>query len=76
MRIDLRLLVAVIGFVAPATAQIDGLALAAELDAKYGPPLTRETFIIPAGKMIVDCGVTGHVCRIQLPASHRGCCRV
>jgi hypothetical protein len=67
MTINQRLLIAVMGFVAPAIAQIDGLALSAELRAKYGPALKRETFLIPAGEMIVDYGATGRVCRIGLP---------
>jgi hypothetical protein len=67
MTINQRLLIAVIGFVAPAIAQINGLALSVELHAKYGPALKRETFLIPAGEMIVDYGETGRVCRIGLP---------
>jgi hypothetical protein len=67
MTINQRLLIAVMGFVAPAIAQIDGLALSAELRAKYGPALKRETFLIPAGEMIVDYALTGRVCRIGLP---------
>ncbi|MGI9072823.1 MAG: hypothetical protein ACR2JB_16275 [Bryobacteraceae bacterium] len=68
MRIGQRLLLPVMGFVALAIAQIDGLALSAELRAKYGPALTRETFLIPAGEMVVDYGATGRVCRIGLPS--------
>lgn len=41
MNIDLRLLGAVFGVVAPALAQTDGLVLAGELRAKYGPPIGR-----------------------------------
>jgi hypothetical protein len=67
MTIGRRLLIAVMGFVAPAIAQIDGLALSAELGAKYGPALTRKTFLIPAGEMIVDYDATGRVCSIGLP---------
>ena len=67
MKINQRLLIAVMSFVAPAIAQIDGLALSAELRAKYGPALRRETFLMPAGEMIVDYGATGGVCRIGLP---------
>jgi hypothetical protein len=67
MTINQRLLIAVMSFVAPAIAQIDGLSLSAELRAKYGPALKRETFLMPAGEMIVDYGATGRVCRIGLP---------
>jgi hypothetical protein len=67
MTINQRLLIVAICFVAPAIAQIDGVALSAELRAKYGPAVKRETFLIPAGEMIVDYGATGRVCRIGLP---------
>jgi hypothetical protein len=67
MAINQRLLLAVMGFVTPAIAQIDGLALSAELRAKYGPALKRETFLIPAGEMMVDYAATDRVCRISLP---------
>jgi hypothetical protein len=67
MTLNQRLLIAVMAFVTPAIAQIDGLALSAELHAMYGPALKRETFLIPAGEMIVDYGATGRVCRIGLP---------
>jgi hypothetical protein len=67
MTINQRLVIAVMGFVTPAIAQIDGLALSAELRAKYGPALKRETFSTPAGEMIVDYGATDRVCRIGLP---------
>ena len=78
MTVNRRLLIAVMGFAAPAIAQIDGHALSAELRAKYGPALKketskyrhtlkRETFLIPAGEMIVDYGISGRVCRIGLP---------
>jgi hypothetical protein len=68
MMVTGRLLIAVMGFVAPAIAQIDGRALSAELRAKYGPALKRETFLIPAGEMIVDYSASGRVCRIGLPS--------
>jgi hypothetical protein len=67
MTIKKGLLIAAMGFVVPAIAQIDGLALSAELRAKYGPALKRETFLVQAGEMIVDYGATGRVCRISLP---------
>ena len=67
MTLNRRLLIAFMGFVAPAIAQIHGRDLSAELRAKYGPALKRETFLIPAGEMIVDYGATGRVCRISLP---------
>jgi len=65
MGIELRLAVAAIGLMASALAQINAPD-AAELRAKYGRPLARETFIIPVGEMIVDYGATGHICKIQL----------
>jgi hypothetical protein len=57
------------GFALSAFAQIDGSQFAAELRAKYGPPLARETFTSKPGiEMVVDYAANGHVCRIQLPA--------
>ncbi len=49
----------------PATAQLDSSALR----AKYGPPLHRETFRMPAGfDVIVDYSAGNQVCKIQVPA--------
>lgn len=41
---------------------------ASDLQTKYGPPLHRETFRIPAGEMVVDYSTYGDVCTISLPA--------
>jgi hypothetical protein len=70
MRIHHGLILAIIGLVVPATAQIDGIALSADLHTKYGPALKRETFVIPAGEMTVDYGQNGGVCKNQ-PSSCR-----
>jgi hypothetical protein len=51
-------------FTATVTAQVDGKF---DFRAKFGAPLARETYIVPAGEMIVDYAYNGHVCRIQLP---------
>jgi hypothetical protein len=41
----------------------------AALHAKYGTPLDRETFHMPAGfDLVVDYGKNGQVCRLQVPA--------
>jgi hypothetical protein len=64
----LRLFAVLTGFALSAFAQIDGVGFAAELQTKYGPPIARETFTIPAGEMVVDYASNGHVCRIQLPS--------
>lgn len=49
----------------PAMAQLDSSALR----AKYGPPLARETYRMPAGfDVIVDYGAGNQVCKIQVPA--------
>ena len=41
----------------------------AALRAKYGAPLDRETFHMPAGfDLVVDYGQNGQVCRLQVPA--------
>jgi len=50
-----------------AFGQTEGDKLAANFCAKYGPPINRETFIIPAGEMVVDYSRDRHMCRIQLP---------
>jgi hypothetical protein len=67
-RLSLRLLAIFIGFAISAFAQIDGAQFAADLHAKYGPPLARETFTVrPGFEMVVDYAANGHVCKIQLP---------
>ena len=54
-----------LGFALPAVAQLDSYAL----HAKYGSPLNRETFHLPAGfDLVVDYGATTRVCKIELPA--------
>ena len=41
----------------------------AALHAKYGAPLDRETFHMPAGfDLVVDYGSQSQVCRLQVPA--------
>jgi hypothetical protein len=54
-------------FAFSAFAQFDAGGFATDLRAKYGPPLVREVFAIPAGEMAVDYATSGHVCRINLP---------
>jgi hypothetical protein len=68
MKHRLLWIVAAAAFAGSAVAQIDLRDLASELHARFGPPLARETFVIPGGEMIVDYGSTGNICRIQLPA--------
>jgi hypothetical protein len=54
-----------LGFTLPATAQLDSAALR----IKYGSPLNRETFRMPAGfDLIVDYGANNQVCKLGLPA--------
>jgi hypothetical protein len=49
----------------PATAQLDS----GKLRAKFGAPLHRETFRMPAGfDLVVDYGGSGSVCKVQTPA--------
>ena len=49
----------------PAFAQLDSSALR----AKYGTPLNRETFHMPAGfDLIVDYGLNAQVCTLEVPA--------
>jgi hypothetical protein len=63
-----RLLAVFVGFAMSAFGQIDGPKFAADVRAKYGAPLARQTFIIPAGEMVVDYATNGNVCRIKLPS--------
>ena len=49
----------------PAVAQLDSSALR----TKYGSPLNRETFHMPARfDLIVDYGAANQVCKLQVPA--------
>jgi hypothetical protein len=66
-RRNLRLPATFIALTLSAFAQIDGAKFVSELRAKYGPPLARETFKVPAGEMVVDYATNGNACRIQLP---------
>lgn len=53
------------GFTLPALAQLDS----ARLRAKYGSPLNRETFHMPAGfDLIVDYGSSHQACKLEVPA--------
>ena len=64
----LRLAATLIVLALSASAQIDATKFAADLRAKYGPPLAREVFAVPPGiEMAVDYAANGHICRIQLP---------
>jgi hypothetical protein len=62
-----RILAAFVGFAISAFAQIDGPKFAADIRAQFGVPLFRQTFLIPAGEMVVDYAANGNVCRIKLP---------
>ena len=64
-----RVFAALVTFAFPAFAQFDAGGFATDLRAKYGPPLVREVFAIPAGEMAVDYATSGHVCRINLPGT-------
>ena len=51
--------------VLPAPAQLDSSALR----AKFGAPLNRETFHMPAGfDLVVDYGSANQVCKLEVPA--------
>jgi hypothetical protein len=67
-RLTPRLLAVFVGFAMSAFAQIDGPKFAADVRANYGTPLARQTFLIPAGEMVVDYATNGNVCRINLPS--------
>jgi hypothetical protein len=54
-----------LGFTLPALAQLDSSALR----AKYGSPLNRETFHMPAAfDLIVDYSAANQVCKLHVPA--------
>src|ERR1700730_13178114 len=54
-----------LGFAMPVVAQLDSSALR----SKYGPPLNRETFHMPAGfDLIVDYDAANQVCKLEVPA--------
>ncbi len=59
------LAIAMLGMAFPAAAQLDSSALR----AKYGQPVNRETYHMPAGfDMVVDYGAGFQACRIEVPA--------
>src|SRR5579864_3217783 len=54
-----------LGFALPTAAQLDS----SSLRAKYGQPLNRETFHMPAGfDLVVDYGAANQVCKLEVPA--------
>lgn len=60
-----RFLIACLSLALPAFAQLDSSALR----AKYGSPLNRETFHMPAGfDLVVDYGSAQQVCKLEVPA--------
>ena len=59
-----RLLICCFPFL-PAVAQLDSAAL----HTKFGAPLNRETFHLPAGfDLVVDYGSNSQVCQFHVPA--------
>lgn len=49
----------------PALAQLDS----SKLHAKFGEPLSRETFHMPSGfDLVVDYGANRQVCKLEVPA--------
>ena len=63
---------AVICFALGGLAPIASGQLSTEtLRSQYGSPLSRETFVVSPGlEIIVHYAISGHVCRLRLPASH------
>jgi hypothetical protein len=54
-----------LGFAMPVVAQLNSSALR----SKYGPPLNRETFHMPAGfDLIVDYDAGNQLCKMKVPA--------
>lgn len=61
----MRFAIVCLAFAVPAFAQLDSPSLR----ARYGPPLDREIFHIPAGfDLTVDYGASRQVCKLQVPA--------
>jgi hypothetical protein len=55
-------------FALPVAAQLDSYALR----AKFGAPLSRETYHLPQGfDLTVDYGAANQVCRLEVPANPR-----
>jgi len=67
-KMPIRLVAAVAVFGLSAFTQTGDDRFASDLRAKYGSPLARQTFIVPAGEMFVDYAANGNVCRIHLPS--------
>jgi hypothetical protein len=67
-KLTVRLAAAIAAFGLSAFAQTGGDSFASDLRAKYGSPLARQTFNVPAGEMVVDYAANGNVCRIHLPS--------
>jgi hypothetical protein len=60
-----QLLVCCFSFTLPAVAQLHSAALR----MKYGTPLNRESFHMPAGfDLVVDYGASNQVCKLHVPA--------
>jgi hypothetical protein len=60
-----RLAICYFALALPAAAQLDS----ASLHAKFGSPLDRETYHMPAGfDLVVDYGSNHQVCKLQVPA--------
>ena len=61
----LNRLVCLLALAFPAYAQLDS----AQLRAKLGSPLRRETFRVPPGfDLVVDYAADNQVCKLQVPA--------
>ena len=60
-----RFVVCCLSLTLPAAAQLDSSALR----AKYGSPINREIFYLPAGfDLTVDYGAGNQVCKLEVPA--------
>lgn len=65
MRLKPPLAICCFAFALPAFAQLDSSALR----TKFGQPLNRETFHMPAGfDLLVDYGIGTQVCKLEVPA--------
>lgn len=65
MRSKLNCALCILALTLPVFAQLDS----AQLRAKFGAPLRRQTFRVPPGfDLLVDYGAGNQVCKLQVPA--------
>jgi hypothetical protein len=64
----MRLWLGFFGIVVAAFGQMDGAKFSSDLNAKYGPPLARQIFLVKTGfELTVDYSANGNICEMRLP---------